>query len=321
MKKVTSAGMVLMDMLLQPLDALPRPGHPVVLDTVDMMLGGCSINTTVDLARMGIDVSFTCMLGDDRMGDMIRALLSKEKIAPLHIINQPGKLSPMNIVCIDSTGERNFMGRKNPTSFSLSFEDIDLALVDEADILFCGDMMAIVNLEGEGRAKLFRYAKEHGKIVIGDTFVPRDNVWLPKIAACLPYMDYFLPSIAEATPLCDGETDPHKIVDILASYGPKVVVVKVGSDGCVLRTQTGEHVEIPAYRVEQVIDTTGAGDSFCAGFTAGVVHGYDDVSCCKIGAAVGAHCVGAVGASTGMVPFEQILSFIEARGDTLSKRG
>ena len=43
MKKVTSIGAVLMDMLLQPLDRLPRPGNPVVLDTVDMMLGGLSL--------------------------------------------------------------------------------------------------------------------------------------------------------------------------------------------------------------------------------------------------------------------------------------
>ncbi len=317
MKKVTCAGMVLIDELLSPLDYLPRQGKPVHLDTVDMMLGGCSVNAAVDLARMGIDVSFTCAVGDDRMGDLVQALLAKEAINPCHIKVYPGEGTVMSIVCIDSTGERNFMGK--PGAFShLRFEDIDLSLIDEADILFTGDMTSLPYLEGEGRAKLFRYAKEKGKLVVGDTFIPPDNIWMPKIEASLPYMDYFMPSIGEASPLCDGETDPHKMLDMLASHGVKNVVVKLGDKGCVLRTEDGAHYEIPAYKLTRVMDTTGAGDSFCAGFMAGLVHGYDAVSCCKIGAAVGAHCCMAVGASTGMVSFEKILDFIKVRGDSLS---
>ncbi len=319
MKKVTSAGTILIDMLLRPLDHLPRPGNPVSLDSVDLMLGGCSVNATVDMARMGMDVSFTCAVGGDRMGDLAKALLAAENISKCNVKVYPDELTLLSVVCIDSTGERNFMGRKGQRN-CLSFEDIDLSYIDEADILFCGDMTAMLNLEGPAREKLYRYAKEKGKIVIGDTYVPRDNVWMPKIEACLPYMDYFLPSIGEATPICDGETDPHKILDILASHGVKNVVVKLGADGCVLRTEDGAHYEIPAYKIDPVVDTTGAGDSFCAGFTAGIVNGYDEVSCCKIGAAVGAHCCMAVGASTGMVPFEKILDFIKERGDTLHKK-
>lgn len=316
MKKVTSFGTTVIDLLLQPFDMKPRQDRDHSLERIDMMIGGGSANTSIDLSRLGVDVSFTCAVGDDRMGDMVQTLLAREYFSPALVRVKQGLPTQMSVVCISSSGERTIVGRKNQPNL-FTYEDIDFSLIDEADILFCGDFLNIPDFEGEPRARVLRYASEQGKLIIADATRAMDDVWLERIEPCLPYVDYFLPSFAEASPLCGGESDPYQIAAQLASYGVGNVVIKLGEAGCLLRTQNGAYAEIPAYPVKQVVDTTGAGDSFCAGFTAGIVYGYDLISCCKLGCAVGAHCIQAVGASTGVPCFADILAFIAERGDTL----
>ena len=69
---------------------------------------------------------------------------------------------------------------------------------------------------------------------------------------------------------------------------------------------------MPAYLLEKPADTTGAGDSFCAGFLTGLAQDWDYYKSADFANAVGAHCVMCVGASTGIKPIADILKFIEA---------
>ena len=68
---------------------------------------------------------------------------------------------------------------------------------------------------------------------------------------------------------------------------------------------------IPAYSGVKAVDTTGAGDSFCAGFLYGLSRGFSPLEACRLENAVGAHCVMAVGATTGIKPYAQIKAFMD----------
>lgn len=128
---------------------------------------------------------------------------------------------------------------------------------------------------------------------------------------CLPFIDFFLPSIDEAVQL-SGESDIDKIADVFFDKGVKQVVIKIGSKGCYMReTPSSTGVIIPSYNVK-AIDTTGAGDSFSAGFITGLVKGMSFHDCGRFANAVGAHCVSSVGATTGIKSYDEIMAFMEA---------
>ena len=152
-----------------------------------------------------------------------------------------------------------------------------------------------------------------GKVTVLDTAWDSKGRWMQVLKPCMPYIDVFMPSIDEAIELAGGETDPVKIADYFFSLGVSKVVIKLGSKGCYLReTIDADGIIIPCFKV-QAVDTTGAGDSFCAGFLTGMAKGLSFEECGKFANAVGAHCVQAMGASTGILSYDEIRSFITAQ--------
>jgi ribokinase len=91
---------------------------------------------------------------------------------------------------------------------------------------------------------------------------------------------------------------------ILVREGVRIVGVKLGGRGCYVTDGKEEHL-IDAFKV-RVVDTTGAGDAFCAGFLYGLVHGRDLYSCGKIGNFVASRKIGVIGAREGLPRLDDI---------------
>ena len=102
---------------------------------------------------------------------------------------------------------------------------------------------------------------------------------------------------------------PEEIAELFLERGVEIVVLKMGAAGSYVRTADEEYWIAP-YNVPSV-DATGAGDSFVAGFLAGIVRGWDLERAGKLANAVGASCVTAMGASTGIRNWEETVEFME----------
>jgi len=113
----------------------------------------------------------------------------------------------------------------------------------------------------------------------------------------------------EEAVMLSGRKDPKEICDVFLEMGAKNVVIKNGEDGCYVH-KNGKLIDTPPYKCNAV-DTTGAGDSFCAGFITGLIKGLTIVECGKFANAVGAHCVMEKGATTGIKSYEEIREFME----------
>ena len=103
-----------------------------------------------------------------------------------------------------------------------------------------------------------------------------------------------------------GEKDPYKNVQMLVDAGVKTAVVKIGKDGCLVGTKDGiTHV----YAVPGItcVDTTGAGDTFAAGFIAGLIEGRSIRDCARFGCAAASCSVEQVGATDGVRSLEQVM--------------
>ena len=132
----------------------------------------------------------------------------------------------------------------------------------------------------------------------GGTMQPLDRL--------LPHLDVYVPSRAEAVHQT-GRTDPREIIETFRSHGaPGLLGVKLGDQGALLSPADGQFE-----RIEQVpppgdvIDTTGAGDSFYAGLLTGLIRGMTAPQAGRLAAATGACCVTGLGATAGLRNFER----------------
>ncbi len=316
MKRIACIGSVTTDILVKPADAIPAPGVLQYVDNVQMLVGGCASNAAMDMAIMGIPSELLCLVGEDNFGNFVKMSASQTGVGIKGVRTRAGVSTTGSVVCIGSTGERSFLYSPGSTS-DFTLEDVDDAVLDTCDIVFVAGAMLLTKFDGEPCAKLMKRMQEAGKFTVMDTAWDSEGVWLPKIEAVLPYLDLFMPSYDEAVKLT-GEEDPNRIADFFFDKGVKTVIIKLGSKGALICESRTERYELPTYRSVKPVDTTGAGDSFCAGFLSGLAMGWDYRQSGKFANAVGTHCIMAIGANGAIGKVEDILAFMEAHQDEVA---
>lgn len=157
-------------------------------------------------------------------------------------------------------------------------------------------------------AAILRQAQKKGLTTSLDTAWDMKNRWMKALKPCLPYLDYFVPSEREVKMLL-GYTNPVRAAKAFLTLGAKCVVIKMGEKGSYLMNRQGESLHVPAFK-SRVVDTTGAGDCFCAGFIKGLSLGWPLKQCLQLGNAAGACAVSALGATAGLKSFQQAKSFL-----------
>jgi len=128
----------------------------------------------------------------------------------------------------------------------------------------------------------------------------------------MPYLDIFMPSTNEARYIT-GKDDPVEMAEVLLEHGVGLAMIKLGEKGAYVKEKNSEGFFIPAYK-GKVVDTTGAGDSFVAGFLSRYIKGQSVYDCTVFAIAVATHCISEVGATTGIPDEKTIIEYITRRG-------
>lgn len=306
---IACVGVIVADAIAKPVRIIPSKGKLELVDTLSLYTGGCAASAAIDMAKIGIKAAIIGKIGNDGFGNFMKnAFIENNVITDGLIINNNGSTSA-SLVIVTEDGERSFIHCQGENA-TLIENDIDYSIVERAKLVFVAGIMLMAKFDGDECAKFLRKCKELGKTTALDTAWDSTGRWMKVMTASLPYLDYFLPSYEEAVEL-SGKTEPEDIADVFLSMGPKTVVIKLGKDGCFIKTIDGEKYRIPTYDRIKPVDTTGAGDSFCAGFLTAAVEGKSLEECGRFGNAVGTHCVMAKGASTGIKSEAKILKFME----------
>ncbi|HYF51056.1 MAG TPA: carbohydrate kinase family protein, partial [Planctomycetota bacterium] len=216
--------------------------------------------------------------------------------------------TPFSFIMIPESGNRRILHTLGAAA-TFSPADIDPASFKGVKWVSLNGLALLPGLEGENLAKVLQQAKAAGARTAADTAI--NDRWSPKewealFAQSYGLLDVLFPSEVEARMLT-GETVPRKIVEKLKKRGVKIAGVKLGDKGSALLTDEG-YFEVPIYPVK-CIDTLGAGDCFMAGFLAGMVRGMQPQEAALLGNATSAHCVQAVGATTGIPKLSAVLEF------------
>jgi sugar/nucleoside kinase (ribokinase family) len=280
---------------------VPRLHTQVTAKWIRIMPGGGAANMPSAVARMGLPISSFAKVGDDFNGEFILRELAKLGVDTTGIRVSPRDATPFTFVAVHADGERTFIHTPG-ANLTFNLRDLDLERVLDTDLLLYHDLYVLPELDGEPAASLLAEAQRRGVV----TFLDEDFGYGPKLeplAAMLPHCDYVIPSFDDLQAIFPGAS-VEAMADRLLSLGARNAVLKMGRDGCLI-AQGSERIRVPALPAN-VMDTTGAGDCWDAGFIAGLASGEDILTAARIGNACAAFCIEAVGGSAGVPRYEVV---------------
>lgn len=306
MSNIVCLGITTVDIIAKPVNIMPENGKLTLVDKIETHTGGCAVNTSIDLSRIGQDVGIISLVGNDTFGNYVKSELKNEKVNVDGLSYTDRAANSASIVLSNKDGERSFIHCLG-TNGIFTEKDINMKIIEDCKYLFIAGALLMPAFDGEPTAGILKKAKELGKYTILDTAWDSMGRWMTVIKPCLPYIDLFIPSIDEARMLSD-KNEEKEIADDFLRLGAKNVVIKLGSKGCYVKNDNIEFYS-KSFNVN-CIDTTGAGDAFVAGFITGLSSGWNIKECAEFANATGAFCVREIGASVGIKSKEEILSFI-----------
>jgi len=310
MLDVTCIGILVADVIARTVEKLPPRGTLEYKDDISLYNGGCAMSAAVGMSVLGVRSAIIGKTGKDSFGDFLRNVLV-EKGVDISGLKRSDHPTSASVVLIDQGGERTFMHCPGANA-DFREEDIDWDIISASKIVFVAGTMLMPSFDGEPCARVLKKCREMGKMTALDTAWDFSGKWMSTLEPCMKYIDLFMPSVEEAEKL-SGETAPEKMAQAFFGMGVKQVVIKLGAKGCYIQESAGKAgMYIPTYDHINPVCTTGAGDSFCAGFLAGAVKGLPFERCARLGSAVATHCVMKTGATAGLVSYDETVKFMEA---------
>jgi len=300
---ITIIGAAIIDVLSGPVDesVFEKGSQPV--NSTRLAFGGDALNEAVVLSQLGAKVELISKVGDDEAGKRVLDFLQEKQVDVTKVKIEEGLETGINIVLVTPEGERMFLTNPNGSLRKLSEADLMEQLDSVADIVCMASMFVSPLLGIQAMERIFQRIKSKpGRILVVDMTTAKNGESLADIACLLKYIDYLIPNETEAARLT-GEKDAYRNAELFIEHGASCVVIKRGKKGCLIRTKN-QQIEIPAYAHAKLVDTTGAGDSFAAGFLWGLKNGMPMEECARFGCAVASCTVEKLGANVGITSIE-----------------
>lgn len=246
---------------------------------------GDVLNTATYLARLSdasVEVEFATALGEDQFSDQMVANWAAESIGANLAVRLPNRLPGVYFIENDASGERKFYYWRNDSAAKRMFdtEHLSQSLLQMSDlslVYLSGISLAILSVQA--RTKLLRLVSELKakgvQIAFDNNYRP--ILWSSVEEACQAYdavlalADIALLTLDDETAL-RGYQSPDQVVAHCAQFNLSELVIKCGAAPCVLVTADGQQT-IAAQRIEKVVDTTAAGDSFSGAYLAARLRG------------------------------------------------
>ncbi|BBI31420.1 carbohydrate kinase family protein [Cohnella abietis] len=294
------------DVILSGPDVKPEPNKEKLIEHFELTLGSSSAITACVLARLGVDVRFVSIVGNDEYGRFC-----------VERLNQYG-VNTNSVMFTDQEKTGVTFSLSTPRDRSLltymgTIPMVEPSLIPLGEIVREADHLHFGSFFLQERMKLhwldlFRQVREQGITTSFDTGYDPHERWNREIIEpLLAQTDYFVPSETEAEHIF-GTSDPVSLLDRLPEKRG-LVALKRGSEGASLLDSADNWIHASPFRVEP-IDTTGAGDSFNAGFLYAVLHGATPQERLRFASACGAMATLRIGGVNGAPSADEVREFI-----------
>lgn len=307
---VACIGEMMVDIIVRTVDEVPFDNGSAQVEEIAVKSGGDANNNAIVLSKLGNRVKYIGLVGNDVLADVAIQAAKQQGVDMSEVAFSPNLQQPKSLILVDSNKNRRFL-QYTGTSDRFCLEDINLDILEWADLVQIGGTYHLPAFDGEGAAEFLKLARSRGVITSMDVTSCRDGHW-EVIEPCYPYLDYFLPSEDQARKI-SNQTDPAKIADYFLERGVKNVAVKLGSRGSFCSNGKTSFY-CGCYQVP-IVETTGAGDAFVAGFLTGVGKEMSLEDCVRLGTACSAFVIQSIGSTEGMKNYTAVRQFMEQAGE------
>jgi len=253
--------------------------------------GGSAANAIAGLARLGLETGYIGKVAKDHEGKLLLKDFKREKVDTSGIIIAPTGRSGVATGYVDVKGQRALYVDSGVNDI-LEFEEISLEYAIQAEFLHLTSFVGEKPFKAQNRL-----VRELPKIKV--SFDPGEiyaRKGLSMLKTLVERSFVVFPNESEVKMLTGKGLKEGS--EILIKKGAGIVAVKLGEKGCYV-TDGHESHQVEPYKAK-VVDTTGAGDAFCAGFLYGLIRGKDLYTCAKLGNFVASRCITETGARTGL---------------------
>ena len=320
-------GASILDIPAGPVDAsvFGIGSHPV--DAIRMHTGGDALNESIILARMGKRVHLISRVGEDMAGQFIVERCRREGIDVSGIKRIPGLDTGINLVLITPDGERSFVTAAAGSLRKQEPSDVVISELPKAKILMLASIFVYPYFTVAEMERIFSEAKAAGYLVCADMTKCKNAETLADIAPALRHVDMIFPNLEEAQKV-SGLKEPDEIAEAFLKAGVGAIALKLGSRGCLIRTdrkrasescvywkyEEEDRWEIPAVLGVDPVDTTGAGDTFAAAFLTGLLEEKTLAECGRMANAAASVTISEFGATTALKDRSQIDALLRSKG-------
>jgi sugar/nucleoside kinase (ribokinase family) len=279
--KAIAMGVHVLDVLVRPVETIPEGQGGQLVDQIRIGPAGSAGGAAITLAKLGAEVYSAGAIGTDPVGDMLVTLLQRHGVDVSLLVRRNEVQTSASVLPIRPNGERpafHVVGANG----TYGPGDAPWQAIASATHLHLGGPEF---MGGEAAARILAHAREHGVVTSADVLAPGEPGLLEWIGPALPQLDYLLPNGEQVVALT-GATDVIEGCRALVERGAGCVAATCGADGVVIVDANTTEV-VRAFAVD-VVDTTGCGDAFSAGFLRGLALGRDRREAAVLGCATAA---------------------------------
>jgi len=289
--------------LIYLLDRLPEPGEEVVAKRMLYRPGGAAATVAAQLASLGHTVFLASRVGSGPLSAIALEGLKKAGVDLRHLQQDPEHPTTNVLVFVFPGGERSMVASAG-ASRELDAREFKPRFLDTMDALVVSAYALVGGPQREYAVKAMAAAKKREVPIFVDLGTGAVRQGGRDLIPTLRTADYVLMNQDELLELT-GKSSISEAIAELRKEGIERVVIKVGPLGAIVATPEEEALVEP-FEVDEVVDTTGAGDAFTAGFVHGVLSGKSLTEAARIGNIAGALATTAVGAQGRLVTLDDL---------------
>jgi len=300
--EIIGLGEVVLDWVAE-VPTFPKPDEKVDALSENYFPGGVTANYLVAVARLGVSCGFIGAVGNDEYGNFLIEDFQKENVDTTLTIKKVGKKTPVNFIFV-AKGEKTIIQSPHMQTTKINIKDLDESYLSAAKLLHTTLIHPKVS------EKAMEIIKAHDVKVSIDLESQIAQKGWNVLKSLLLNADILIPNKEGAKLITNTET-PEKAAKILVKKGIPIVIITLGINGALITTKDYQR-RIPTYNIKNIVDTTGAGDTFNGAFSQAYwIKGWDLEKSCRYANAAASLKIQKLGARTGMPNEKQLIKFLK----------
>lgn len=304
MPDVVALGAHILDVLGRPVEAIPEGQGGALIEEIRLSPAGAAGGTAVTMAKLGLAVLSVGAVGTDDAGRVLVEMLERFGIDCSGLARREDVQTSSTILPIRPNGDRPALHVIGANG-TQSLDDVPWEAISSAGFLHVGGPEF---LGPENATEILRRAQEAGTVTTCDILADGWPELLDMLAPAMEHVDYLFPNEEQAVALT-GAAGWEEAASALLERGIGTVVVTRGAEGAAIVSADG--VERVAAVETDVVDTTGCGDAFVAGFIRGLSLDRAPRDAALVGSAAASFVAGGLGSDAGDFDLDAVLELVE----------